>query len=357
MSVRIARLRARLEEQHLAALLVTKLEHIYYLSAFSGSSGALLITADRQLLISDFRYVLQIKQESPEWDFILAEQSLDQAVREVLADLPFDEIGFEADDLAFSRVQAIGKDAAYTLRPTTGILEALRLVKDTEELAAIREAVRITDAAYAHLIEIVRPGMTEYELTLEVEWCMRRHGAEAIAFPTIIAAGEHGALPHAQPGHRAVLPGDLVVIDMGARYAHYCADMTRTFAVGHATPVAREIYRICADAQRHGVEQIVAGMSGQSADLVVRNVIASAGYGDYFGHGTGHGVGLEVHEAPRLSRQTTNVLPAGATVTIEPGIYLPDIGGVRIEDLVIVRENGVEILTGAPKPLELPVIG
>ena len=348
-----------MHELGLPALLVTKHENVLYLSGFSGSAGALIVSQDRLQLITDFRYELQVTQEAPTWEFILAQQTLDVSVRQVLTDSGYREVGFEAGDLTLARYYHLGgeeRDAPYLLQPTNDVVEQLRIVKDADELVAIREAVRITDAAYAHVLSLARPGVTEWDLALEAEWFMRKHGAESTAFPSIIAAGAHSALCHAQPGARALQVGDLVIVDMGARYARYCGDMTRTFAVAEASPTMREIYRVCAEAQMAGVERITAGMSGVAADHVVREVIEAAGYGAYFGHGTGHGVGLEVHEAPRVSRTAEAVLPVGATVTIEPGIYLPDIGGVRIEDLVVVHEAGVEILTAAPKPKELPIV-
>lgn len=358
VSTRIERVRECLAGQGLPALLVTGPDNIYYLAGFSGSAGALLITDTRRFLVSDFRYVQQAAEETPEWEFILAEGPIEASLASLFTDLQLAEVGFEAGHVTCAAYQALaGEQRPYALRATGDIVERVRIVKDSDEIARIREAVRITDEAYAHLTGLVRPGVTERELALEAEWFMRRHGAEAVAFPIIVAAGAHGALPHAQPGDRAVQPGDLVVVDMGARFAHYCADMTRTFAVAEATPIARDIYRICAEAQRAGVEGISAGISGREADRIVRDVIVAAGYGEQFGHGTGHGVGVEIHEAPRLSRLGEGTLPTGAVVTVEPGIYLPGVGGVRIEDLVIVREQGIEILTAAPKPMELPVFG
>lgn len=343
------------------ALLVTKREHVLYLSGFSGHAGdaALIVLDDALLLVSDFRYILQAAQEAPEWTFVRSEHNLIATMHQTLCDLHVAMVGFEPDDLVVAQYDQLATACAgaYTLRPAPRLIEDLRLVKDHEELACIREAVRITDAAFQHLLGFVRPGVTEHELALEAEWYMRRHGADGVAFDIIVATGEHSALPHAQPGPRTLQPGDLVVVDMGARYAHYCADMTRTVAVAEATAVAQEIYRVCLRAQLAGVARIRPGMTGQDADQIVRDIIAQAGYEDYFGHGTGHGVGLEIHEAPRLGRSGSDPLLVGSTVTIEPGIYLPDVGGVRIEDLVALVENGVEVLTNAPKPAELPVYG
>jgi len=356
---RLEKLRAKMDALALPALLVTKREHLYYLAGFTGSTGILIVTADRQLFLTDFRYVLQAGQEAPDWELVKVEGTPAATVQETLRALGVSTVGFEPDDLTVALYKAYGgQDASlpYTLTPAPNLVEELRLVKDAEEIAAIRAATRITDDAYAHLLTHVAPGVTEYELALEAEWFMRRQGAEA-AFDIIVAAGEHGALPHAQPGPRPLEVGDMVVVDMGARHKHYCSDMTRTFAVAEAGPTAHTIYRVCLEAQLAGINGTRAGLTGREADARVRDVIAREGYGEFFGHGTGHGVGLEVHEAPRLSRMAEGVLPAGSVVTVEPGIYLPNVAGVRIEDLCLVTDTGVEILTGTSKPAELPVYG
>ena len=357
---RLVQIRTEMQARGLTALLVTKYENILYLSGFNSADGALLITEDRQWLLTDFRYLLQAEQEAPEWPVIRIEHALIEAARHLLEEIAPAQVGYDPDHLTVaSFLQLGGNDARipYVLVPTAGIVEQFRSIKSPEEIAAIREAVALTDAALAHLLALARPGITERELALEAEVFMRAHGADGVAFDIIVAAGPHSALPHAVPGPRTLTAGDLVVVDMGARYAHYCADMTRTFAVADATPQQREIYRVCLDAQLAGVAGIHAGMTGRDADTVVREVIEAAGYGDYFGHGTGHGVGLEIHESPRLRRTSEELLPVGAAVTIEPGIYLPDVGGVRIEDLVVLTESGLTVLTASPKPAELPVVG
>jgi len=359
MPIRLELLREKMDALGLPALLVTRQEHLYYLAGFTGSTGVLVITADRQSFLTDFRYVLQAGQEAPDWELVKVEQTLHATVREVLSGLQASPVGFEPEHLTVAQFRQYGGDdpsVPYVLTPAPNLIEGLRLVKDAGELAAIREATHITDAAYAHLLTHVAPGVTEYELALEAEGFMRRQGAET-AFDIIVATGARGALPHAQPGPRPLEVGDLVVVDMGARYHQYCSDMTRTFAVRDAGPTAREMYRICLEAQLAGVHGIRAGQTGREADALVRDIIEREGYGEYFGHGTGHGVGLEVHEAPRLSRTAEDTLPAGCVVTVEPGIYLPEVGGVRIEDLCLVTEAGLEMLTGTPKPPELPIIG
>ncbi len=360
MSPRLETLRAHLADSILDALLVTGPADIYYLSGFSGSAGALVITADRHLLASDFRYILQAGQEAPDWPFLRVDGPLLPALRAWLADAGVATVGYAADHLTMAQYRHLGGDdpeLSYRLLPEPGLLTAMRLVKEPEELARIREAVRVTDGAYADLLTRVHVGVTEHELALGAEWYMRTHGAESVAFDIIVAAGPRSALPHAQPGDRPLQPGDLVVVDMGARVAHYCADMTRTFAVAEAQPKAAEIYRVTWEAQMAGVQGLHAGMTGGDADRLTRDVIAAAGYGAYFGHGTGHGVGIDIHEEPRLRAGAETVLPAGAAVTVEPGIYLPDYGGVRIEDLVVLTDDGAEILTAADKPAALPVYG
>lgn len=358
-ATRVQHARARMAELGLPALLVTRREDIYYLTGFSGSAGMLVVDADRLWLVSDFRYQQQAAHEAPNCEFVLASTSLPATMRDVLSELAPTSIGFDPDHVTVTLFEQFGgtdPEAPYRLQPTIGLIERLRMVKDPEELALIREAVRITDEAYRQVVAQAKPGVTERDLALEAEWYMRQQGAEGLAFDIIIAGGPRSALPHAQPGPRPLAPGDMVIVDMGARYHHYCADMTRTFAIATATPRLREIYAICAQAQGVGVNHLRAGMTGREADALTRDVIAAAGYGEYFGHGTGHGVGLEIHEAPRLSRTAESVIPAGATVTIEPGIYIPE-GGVRIEDLVLVTDTGVEILTQAAKPQELPIYG
>jgi len=364
MSTRLELARARMQELGLTALLVTHREQCYYLSGFSGSSpteleAVLVITGDQQLLITDFRYLLQAEEEASAWTLVKVEERLGATIRQVLDELDCTTIGFDPVTVSVSLYQEIGGSdatAPYSLLPAPGLLDRLRMTKDIGELALIRHAVYLTDLAYQQVVTKIASGVTEHELALEAEWVMRQHGA-TLAFDIIVASGAHSALPHATTGSRTLCAGDLVVLDMGARYAHYCADMTRTFAVAEITPPTAHLYQVCYEAQTTGVRTIRAGMTGREADAQVRDVITSAGYGDYFGHGTGHGVGLEIHEAPRLSRLANDVLPAGATVTIEPGIYLPGVGGVRIEDLCVLTDTGVEVLTTADKPSELPVFG
>jgi Xaa-Pro aminopeptidase len=355
---RISALRASMDEQCLAALLVLGRDNIRYLSGFSAALGdaALLITADQQYLISDFRYREQAEQQSPAFRFELVTDKLMKTVGKLIERFGVSNIGFSPDEMTVAQYRLLQGEGSSPLQPAASIVEQLRMVKDPQELAAIREAARLTDAACAHVMSLAKAGATERDLAMEAEWYMRRQGADGVAFDIIVAAGAQSALPHAEPGERMLQPGDLLVVDMGARYQGYCADLTRTVAIEFASEQAQQIYAVCWAAQHAGLQQIHAGMSGRAADAVVRSVIEEAGFGEQFGHGTGHGVGLEVHEAPRLRRTSEELLPDGAVVTVEPGIYLAGCGGVRIEDLVVVREHGVEVISAAPKPAELPVI-
>jgi Xaa-Pro aminopeptidase len=363
-SARLTALRVLLEERGLPALLVTSRENVAYLSGFSWSpttperEALLIVTADGQYLVTDFRYYTQAEQQAPDWTLIhmVPGVSQAQAVCDALLDLCLSEVGFDPDDVSVGLYTAL-QEGPDRLVPAGGLVERLRIVKDAGEIASIHAAAALTDAACAHLLSLARPGVTERELALAAEWHMREHGAEGPSFDIIVAAGPNSALPHAVPGDRPLQPGDLLLIDMGARYQGYCADLSRTVAIGAASPLLRELYQITWEAQQAALAGLHAGMTGAEADALARGVIHAAGYGANFGHGTGHAVGLAIHEEPRLRVKAATPLPAGCVVTVEPGIYLQDFGGVRIEDLVVVRDNGIENLTTAPKPRELPVLG
>lgn len=237
--------------------------------------------------------------------------------------------------------------------PLKETVEALRAVKETVEVEALRRSVALTDASFEHLMERIKPGMTEREAAWEIETYMRTHGASKVAFDLMVAAGPNGALPHARTGDHAIRPGEPVVVDIGCVVDGYCSDMTRTFCLGQPSPEYLEVWDLVLQAQEAAEATIRAGLSGVEVDAIARGVIDGAGYGEYFGHGLGHGVGLAIHEGPRASRLSKDRLEAGMSLTIEPGIYLPGRFGVRLEDLVIIHEDGIEILTNTPK---MPVV-
>jgi Xaa-Pro aminopeptidase len=352
ISARLARLRERLAEQSVDALLVSQPENRRYLSGFTGSAGVLLITAERALIATDFRYWEQVGIESPLFELVKAESTFLEVLPGMLAGQPVTRLGFEADHATFADVQewmAAVPEAEWV--PIRGLVLELRAVKDANELDALRQAIRLTDEALAAGLAQARPGMTERELAWLIESTMRTHGAPALAFDIIVASGPNGARPHARATDAVLPAGQPIVIDMGAKVGGYCGDLTRTVCLGRPDDPDRfwEVYNAVLRAQQAAEAAVRPGLTGKEIDAVARDLIAEAGFGEFFGHGLGHGVGLAVHELPRFSRFFTAPLVAGNVVTVEPGIYLPGWGGVRIEDVVLVTENGVEVLTEAPK--------
>jgi Xaa-Pro aminopeptidase len=338
---RVERLQASLEEP----LLVSNLVNVRYLVGFESSNAALVVEPERVRLFSDFRYA-ELGRSVDGVEFVETKRSLFDALAELLEG----RIGFEADHVSYARWETLG-NGGLELVPRRGLVEELRAVKDEAELEAVRNAAALTSEAYARFAEERFVGRTERDLAWRLEELFHELGAEAPAFETIVAAGPNGARPHARPSNREVGAGETVVIDSGAKLDGYCADCTRTFATGSLPERLSEAYEVCLEAQLAGLQAVRAGATGVEADGAARDVIDDAGFGDAFGHGLGHGVGLDVHEAPRLSRESSDTLVPAQVVTVEPGIYLEGVGGIRIEDLVIVGENGAEITTGFTKDL------
>jgi len=338
---RVDRLRGTLEEP----LLVTHGVNVRYLTGFSSSNAALLVEPDRVRLFSDFRYA-EAARAVEGVEFVETKRSLVAALAELLEG----RIGFEADAVSYASWQTLGA-GGLDLVPRRGLVEALRAVKDGSELDAIRGAGEITSGAYARLAEERFIGRTERELAWRLDELFHELGAHAPAFETIVASGPNAARPHARPTDRVVEAGETVVVDAGAMVDGYCADCTRTFATGPLPDELRGAYRTCLEGQLAGLEATRAGVTGVDADAAARDRIEAAGLGDKFGHGLGHGVGLEVHEAPRLSRESGDTLAAGNVATVEPGVYLEGLGGIRIEDLVIVTDGEPEVLTSSTKDL------
>ncbi len=353
MSDRAERLVALLAERGLDALLVTNLVDVRYLTGYTGSNGAAVIGPDARVFLTDFRYVEQAASEvDPAFDRRQVVQELLDGVSEVLAPGEL-RLGFDDADLSVSRHAELSAalPARVELIAAGGLVERLRAVKEPAEIAAIAASQELADASFAWLMEQPWIGRTERELALALEDDMRRRGAERPSFDSIVAGGAHGALPHAHPRVQPIRAGELVVVDWGAELDGYCSDCTRTVAAGAVDEEAESVYATVLRAQRAGVEAVRAGAGGRETHELVARVIEDAGHGEHFGHGLGHGVGLEVHEAPRLSRRSTDELVAGNVVTVEPGIYLPGRLGVRIEDLVVVTEDGCRVLTSVPKEL------
>lgn len=348
MQSRLAAIRALLAEQNLAAVIVSKPENRLYFSGFTGSSGLLLVSADAARLITDFRYVEQATRQAPDFAVVRHGADIYETLAAEVKAIGGQRIGFESDFVtwdAYKRLINVGGELAPLH------LDKLRMVKDDDELAALRRAVRIADDAFSHILSYIHPGVSERDIALEMEYFMRRQGAEKMAFDMIVASGARSALPHGRASSKCIAAGDFITMDFGAVYGGYHSDITRTVVVGKATPRQREIYRLVLIAQTAGLAAVSPGRVCREVDADARKVIIDAGYGEYFGHGLGHGVGLAIHEEPRLSPACDATLAPGMTVTVEPGVYIPDWGGVRIEDTVLVTAAGVEVLTASGKEL------
>ena len=340
-----------LNEQKLSAVLISRRINVRYFSGFAGSAGALVVTPTVRKLFVDFRYVEQARQTAPAYEIVKSNGNpLDAAVA-YLREMQPNHIGFEAENLTvaeFKRLVAqIGEPHWQPV-----LLDGFRAVKTSDEIEKISIAAQITDQAFARILPLVKPGVAEQSLAAKLEYEMRCLGSEHAAFATIVASGPRSALPHGVASDRCLLAGDLVVFDFGAVVDGYHSDMTRTVCLGPATARQRQVYATVLEAQLAGLAAIRAGVSCLAVDAVARSIIATAGFGDCFGHGLGHSVGLEIHETPRLSPLAGDAcLAAGMVVTVEPGIYLPEWGGVRIEDLVVVTVDGCRILSKTDKQL------
>ena len=348
---RLQTVRAELANWKVDGLLIGNGANRRWLSGFTGSTGWLLVTEDRALLGTDFRYWDQAKRQAPAFELINFRSTGAAAWLSFMSFAKPTRIGVEARHMTldqFDHLQAIPNVTFVKLDWT---MEMLREIKTKQEMEIIRSAAAITDMAMANVSQIARVGMQERELAWELERRMRDNGATGMAFPIIVASGPNSAMAHHQPGERALHEGDPLIVDMGAEVDGYASDLTRTFYVGQEPDVKfTEVSELVQRAQDAALNGMRAGVSGATADSLARDVIADGGYGDAFGHSLGHGLGLEVHEGPSLSQMFGNrPLAAGAVVTVEPGIYLPDWGGVRIEDLVQVTEQGVDIISGCPK--------
>lgn len=333
------------------ALLVTDPADIFYLAGYRGDAGWLVLTEDRAWLLADGRFWAQAEQECPELELVRVQGvDMTQALAAWVAEQGVASLAFDAAQVSYATATRWSSELAdVSLVPTTGLVLALRLIKDDLELEAIRHAAAVTDIALAELLPFIQPGACEATLATELEYRLRRGGSVGLAFAPIVAAGARAALPHARPGPDQVGRDDVVVVDLGARCQEYCADMTRTVLVGHPDAEAAAVFAIVERALAAGLAALRPGVTGQEVDRAARGVIEAAGYGPQFSHGTGHGVGLWIHEPPRLSWSGGGqVIPAGAVVTIEPGIYLPGRFGVRLEELVYIGEQGIEVLSRSP---------
>jgi Xaa-Pro aminopeptidase len=335
--VRRERLRAAVAALDVDAALITTLVNVRYLTGLASSNAALLVPAEGPpVLATDSRYALAAERDCPGVE-LLTIRSVEDALAELATSQGLSRLAFEAHEMTVERHTALAAiDGLVLLVPLGRCVEELRMVKDTGELALLARACAITGWAFDQVVPRIRAGVTEHELAVLIERTMVDAGAEKPAFDTIVASGPNGAIPHHAPGGRRFQPGDMITIDCGARYAGYHADMTRTVALGEPAAWQREVYGLVAAAQRAGIEAAVDGAAVADVDAAARDLIAAAGYGDQFGHGLGHGVGLEIHEAPMVGHLRPGTLGHRVPITVEPGIYLPGKGGVRIEDTLVV---------------------
>ncbi len=360
-SVRIDRVRDALAARGLGAMLITHPSNRFYLTGFTGediapneSSGHLLITTGEAVLVTGSVNVTQAQAQAPHVRVVQREGGWSRADAEVIAASGASRVGYESQAMLDGVLRGIKDRLAESSHEVEwveadGLVEEFRAIKSPDEVELLRKAFEITNAAFERVAPTIEAGQTEHEIAWKIHVAFVELGAEGPAFPTIVAAGTHAARPHHEPGDRIIREGEPIVIDMGARYRGYCADLTRTVWVGEPDDRLREVYPIVARAVEEVIERIHVGMTGKEMDAAARNYIASQGYGEAFSHGLGHGVGVRVHEAPSASRESADTLKAGNVITIEPGIYLPEWGGVRIEDAVLLTEDGVEVLTSASK--------
>ncbi|MBM9518375.1 aminopeptidase P family protein [Desulforhopalus vacuolatus] len=350
---RIEKIQASLRGKKLGGLLVAQPENRRYLSGFRGgdngiqeTSGILIIPSKgKPHLITDSRFELAAQQESPDFKVHVYRKRLPEFLKELLGELDITKLGFESGYTLYSFAKKLEETLKNVkLFPLTDTIENMRIIKDEEEIELLRKSVLLNEKVFEQVYGSMLECKTEVDVAIAVETTMRRMGAESPSFSTIVASGERGALPHAIPSTQKLQSGKSLTIDMGLILNGYCSDMTRTFCCGKPDETYMQIHRIVRKAQLAGMEAIRAGVTGASVDKTARKVIEDAGYGKYFGHGLGHGVGLAVHEEPRLSRLNNKKLKAGMIVTVEPGIYIPEWGGIRIEDMVVVREDGCERL-------------
>lgn len=349
---RCARIRAVLVRENIDGILISNESNMRYLSGFSGGTGYLFITKNEAVLFTDSRYTIQAKEES---ELFLVEElktTYVEHIKEWVEKCNVAILGFEGDRVCVSEYLKWKKEfPVKELIDIGGKIIHLRAVKTEEELEKLEKAEQIGDQAFSKILEIIKPGMTELEVAANLEYWMKKYGAEGLSFDTIAASGINSAKPHAVPGRKVIQSGEFLTMDFGCVYDGYCSDMTRTVVVGRATPKQKEVYQVVLEAQLAALDYLTAGKKGCEVDQVARDIITRAGYGENFGHGLGHGVGLYIHEEPRLSKKDETILQENMIVTVEPGIYIESFGGVRIEDMVVVKKNGYKNLASSTKEL------
>ncbi|HGQ8821259.1 TPA: M24 family metallopeptidase [Streptococcus pneumoniae] len=350
MNKRVQAFLAKMQEKELDGIIINNLKNVYYLTGFWGSNGTVFISRDRQVLVTDSRYIIAAKQETSGFEIVADRDEL-AVIAGIVKDMNLTRIGFE-DEISVSyyhRMQAAF--AGLNLLPQTQFVEGLRMIKDEAEIAAIRKACSISDQAFRDALDFIKPGKTEIEIANFLDFRMRELGASGLSFDTILASGINSSKPHAHPMHKPVELGEAITMDFGCLYDHYVSDMTRTIYLGHVSDEQAEIYNTVLKANQALIDQAKAGLGFRDFDKIPRDIIIEVGYGDYFTHGIGHGIGLDIHEEPYFSQTSTETIKTGMALTDEPGIYIEGKYGVRIEDDILITETGCELLTLAPKEL------
>ncbi|HOJ09118.1 MAG TPA: Xaa-Pro peptidase family protein [Clostridiales bacterium] len=351
---RLARIREKLDENKIDAILITKRENYIYLSGFTGTSAHLVITKKDAVLVTDFRYVEQASSQAPLFQIVRYKGDIALEINNLLKSFGVSKLGFEAADVKYNKyVEFKEKFQTIELVPLNDIVESIRIIKDNRELGYIKKAVEIADEAFNHILSYIKPGVGETEIAAEMEYFMKRQGGEGPSFQTIVASGVRSAMPHGVASEKELEYGDVIVMDYGAIYNGYCSDITRTVFLGDADSKIKKVYEIVLQAQIEALNGAFKGKTGREIDEIAREVITRSGYGDNFGHGLGHGVGLEIHEEPRFAPAGDKIMENGMVVTVEPGIYIEGFGGVRIEDMIVINDDEPLILTKASKKLTI----
>lgn len=346
---KLDKLRKVLSKNNLDAILITSPINRRYISGFTGSAGAVLVSANNAIFITDFRYTEQAEAQAQGFKVIVHKQSMDAEIQKQLKEINIKRLGFEKDLTTYGQYESYKKAFEAEIVPVSGLVEELRIIKTNEELEIMKKAAKIADDAFLHIQRFIKPGVKEIDISDELEFFMRKQGAVSSSFDTIVASGYRSAMPHGVASQKEIKSEELVTLDYGALYNGYCSDITRTVAVGEVSDELRKIYDTVLEANQRGVKEIKPGMTGKEADAITRDYITEKGYGEKFGHSTGHGLGMEVHEAPSLSHKSDQKLVPGMVVTVEPGIYVAGLGGCRIEDDIVITENGNERLTWVTK--------
>ncbi len=348
---RVSRAVEILERQGLHACIIKGMDNIFYLTGFRGSEGTALITRGDVVLLVDSRYITHARDVAAGC-IVIETKGKDATLDALFKRYDISRTGFDSYHTTFETYRS-WKEGSPSVEfvPLANELESLRQCKEPEEIAAVQKAIRVATEAFTAIFDRIVPGRTEKEIAGDLEHAMRQHGAEGPSFETIVASGPRSALPHGQPTDKVLQQGEVVILDFGCRVDGYCSDETCTVSLGQTTGQLQEIYEVVRDAQRKGLNAVKAGMPIRDLDMIVRGCIEEKGYGEFFGHGTGHGVGIAVHEPPAITNRGEGLLEESMIVTVEPGIYLPHVGGVRLEDMVLVKENGGEVLTRLRKDL------